>query len=227
MNNELPIVVKPARWLWGARCFFAAMLFAVCVYYLFFATPEGYDSPGGKVFITIMTVLLGFAALKTGWECIAPPVAIIDEDGIGGRFIGGGFVGTTRIAWDDITGARIVKGAYLVLDVNNSGDKYRPENKRRSAFANAFFNLFINYEYEFKISHWLMPVLAMSPLWRLMKDGKNKSVFAFGSALAVALGKEGLEEVVVVILDRAKGKPPAPPESGKAEESGKPPFAAD
>ncbi len=232
MNNALPIIVKTPRWFRGLQHLLltGALAAHVHYYYLVVSAPELYDAHRSYVFESFMAVILGILVLLPVWESFAPRIVIIDEDGIGGRFVGGGFVGAKKIAWEDITGARLVKMtfmfSYMVLDVNNTGGKYRPKHKRQSAFANAFFNYSINYQFSFW--HVPIPFLFLHAFWRLFRDGwrKKEPVFAF-NIITPKWSREQAEEAVAVILDRAKGKPPAPPESGKAEESGKSPFAAD
>ena len=105
-------------------------------------------------------VIFGWAMLYGGWEAIfALPRIIVDDEGVGGRFVGGGFVGVKRIAWDDIVRARLYQiesssqyathvRKYLVLDVNNADGKYRPARKYWSAMARRDANL----KYAFYIS---------------------------------------------------------------------------
>ncbi len=154
-----------------------------------------------------VTAFFGLVVLLTGWECFfAPPRVIIDEVGVGGRFTFGGFVGTTRIAWDDIIGARfsidipsLTRNSSerwdrtLALDVDNDGGKYYRARKKTSPEAG--------------------------------RDNDD-SFFAFDITYS-NISDARAKEIAVIINSRAKAAPREPQESSKPEESGKSPFAAD
>jgi len=139
----------------------------------------------------LLIAFAGVTALFSWRNCIVAPLRmIIDEDGVGGRFYGGGFVGKKRIAWSDITGARFVKRyvnrqtrKYVVLDVNNTGNKYRPARKLLSAIT------------------------------------KRDYAFAFDITNS-KLSEWQADEIVAVIKNHAKAKPPDNQDSAKS------PFAA-
>ncbi len=212
MNNTLPIVVLPSRGRWAllAVMLSVGVVAGVCLLALGWIPGETkWENFGFYAAIAIAA----FAAPFAWRNCIAaPPRMIIDEDGVGGRFIGGGFVGTTRIAWDDITGARFwqmhhytmgFQGAVvrrvLCLDVNNDNRKYIPVRRFLHKLRS----------FEAKVEKYI-PIV-------------KGSAFSFNITHS-ELNEKQAEEIVAVINKLAKGKPP---ESGKAEESGKSPFVAD
>ncbi|MGI9338539.1 MAG: hypothetical protein ACR2P4_08535, partial [Gammaproteobacteria bacterium] len=200
MNNELPIVVKPSRFVWGVWALIWAGVLVTLVNSSLDTAPTGRE----KWLIYAIAAFFGGMALKAGWHWIfLPPRIIIDEDGVGGRFVGGGFVGTTRIAWDDIIGAQFIKQygvmdkhsskQLIVLDVNNTGGRYRPARKLLRLF---------------------------SAMLKKYLPGKETPAFAFDVTNS-ELNDRQAKEIVAVINNRAKAA------FDVSQESGKSPFTAD
>lgn len=145
MDKTLPIVVKPSRLGRGVGALVSA---AIAVF--MFDKSATVEPEALKWLVYFFVAILGVASLFFGRECIfgTSPRVIIDEDGVGGCFVGGDFVGLKRIAWDDIIGARVsvqseldLEGKFrrptikLVLDVDNKDGKYYRANGRNSPKA--------------------------------------------------------------------------------------------
>ncbi len=206
MNNTLPIVVLPSRWVWG----FWALIWAV------FFTPFAYlaltVAPGVeyKLLMCAIAAPLGFELLQAARNCLfAPPRMIIDESGVGGRFVSGGFGGAKRVAWEDIIMAHYVEEHsfltkqiyfFIILKVDNTGGKYPVGKFARWWSLIAWWEKFL--------------------LWG------DDSAFAFNITDS-KLSEWRAKEIVEIINRRAKAKPHKLQESGKPEESDKSPFAAD
>ena len=145
MNKMEPIIVKPSRWKWGFPVLLAIPMIGLPIYILVHLR-EAHEIAFG----IFALFFFGSIGVMAAWETIrALPRIVIDDDGVGGRFIGGGFIGVNRISWDDIIAARVIEehfvlipvilentAKYLALDVKNSADgKYRPARKYWSAMA--------------------------------------------------------------------------------------------
>lgn len=208
MNNELPIIVKPSRLIWGLIFLATALLFALDVYIVAFT--EAVDEEWLKWLLYAAAVFFIYEMLIVAWNgLVAPPRMVIDEGGVGGRFAAGASAGAARIAWDDITGARYVseysvlsqvRYFFVVLDVNNTGGKY-PVGK---------------------VAHWWSPFA----WWEKFILSHVQHTFAFEVSSA-KLSEERAKEVVAIINKHAKGKPPDKQDSAKPQDSAKSSFAAD
>lgn len=131
--------------------------------------PGGVSAMEGAGMIALYAALCVFMPFGFKNALLSPVLIVIDEFGIGGRFIGGGYQGANVIPWRDIKGAVLdndigeLRGwglagerrHLLLLKVDNGGGFYRRKAHYRlfGAVMLDFMHLNRKIDFTFDITH--------------------------------------------------------------------------